>query len=621
MFISEDTVARVREANEIVEVIHEYVPHLKRAGKDYKANCPFHQEKTPSFVVSSEKGIYHCFGCGVGGDVFKFVMELERCSYGEAIKKLAQRKGIPVEEKETNPQYIQEQEKRKKQLLILKRAARFYHKSLMESEEAATARHYLTKERGLTLETIEKFQIGWAQKSGAALLKTALKAGIELTELREIGLIFKREESGKCLDQFRERILFPIFDLKGDVIGFGGRILNEKKSSGDYQPPKYINSQESSIFQKGKNLYGFFQGLKKIREQKELVLVEGYMDVVGCHQAGILNVAAPLGTSLTMDQCQLLKRYVEQVTLLFDSDPAGDRATQRGAELLLDLGFMPMVTRLPSGVDADEYLKNHPREDFEKLLEQKYTIFEFQLKLELEKNSTLPEMVKKTTVLQSLFPLLLKIENEITRSEMIKILSSRLKIKEDLLYAELKKIQNGKSRILAKEFQTSKFQKLLTNSTSHLQKKELLSAEEELLCLAVRFLDLRPFLVQAQKTYGIFSDLGSLECLELFERQELLELGSFLNHLSEESSKRLSDLLMKQRGVSNPREVFDLIFNRIELKMKEVERKSLEKDLVQILNNGDSVGQAELLRYQELTQTLKGKGKDKKYDFKERCVN
>lgn len=621
MFISEDTIARVREANEIVEVIHEYVPHLKRAGKDYKANCPFHQEKTPSFVVSSEKGIYHCFGCGVGGDVFKFVMELERCSYVEAIKKLAERKGIPVEEKETSPQYVEEQEKRKKQFLILKRAAKFYHKNLMESLEAKPALQYLTKERGLTLETIEKFQIGWAHKSGTGLVNTALKAGYELTELKEIGLISKREESNKWFDLFRERIMFPIFDIKGDVIGFGGRILNEKKASGAYQPPKYINSQESSTFQKGKNLYGFFQGLKTIREQKKLVLVEGYMDVVGCHQAGILNVAAPLGTSLTMDQCQLLKRYVEQVILLFDSDPAGDRATQRGASLLLDLGFMPMVTRLPSGIDSDEYLKTHTREDFEKLLEENITVFEFQLKLELEKNSGLPEMVKKTTVLQNLFPLLLKIENEITLSEMIKILSSRLKIKEELLYTELKKIKDGKSLSLSRRWNSSEFQKSLTQPNAPLLKKDLLSAEEELLCLAVRAHDLRPSLVHAHKTFGIFFDIGSLECLELFQKEEHLELGSFLNHLSEDCCRWLSDLLMKQRETSNPREVFDLILNRIELKIKEVERKNLGKDLIQILNSGEVVGQEQLLRYQELNQALKGKGINKKYESKESIVN
>ena len=448
--ITEGTVSRVREASDIVEVIGEHIP-LKRAGKDFKGLCPFHQEKTPSFMVSPSKGIFHCFGCGVGGDVFKFVMETERLSYPEAVERLAEKKGIAVERDNAPAPNNQAYERKKLLNQVLERAAQFYNKNLLEGRDAETARWYVFEKRGLKPETVEKFLVGWAPAGPEALVKTALKAGFTEADLLEAGVAVKSQRDGRVLDVFRGRVIFPILDLKGQVIGFGGRVLEEAARPGMAPPPKYLNSSDSAIFQKGKNLYGFYHGSKAVRQSEEALILEGYMDVIAAHQAGVENAVAPLGTSLTAEQCQILRRYASNVTVLFDMDKAGETAGIRGAELLLEHGFFPMMARLPGAKDVDEYLKKNSPEDLKAVLAKKITLVDFRIDVLLKEKENLPPQVRRASAAKAALPLAMKAQDEIVKSEILKGIASKTGVSLESLNAEWRKLAGGKGASQADE--------------------------------------------------------------------------------------------------------------------------------------------------------------------------
>lgn len=621
MMISEETISQVRNASDIVEVVSEFVPNLKRSGKDFKAHCPFHQEKTPSFMVSPSKGIFHCFGCGAGGDVFKFVMQMENCSYPEAIQKLAERKGITIHKSSGTKDMVQHRERRKSLLLLLERAMQFYHKNLMESADGKSARDYLLKKRGLKLETIEKFALGWAPGGGTALLSTALKAGFSESDLAASGLIISSHRDGKWADWFRKRIVFPIFDVKGQVIAFGGRILDTEKWIGDSPPPKYLNSPETEVFQKGRNLYGLFHGSRMIRERKEILVVEGYLDVISCHQAGAEIAVAPLGTSLTTDQCQLLKRYADQVTLLFDSDRAGDSATARGAELLIEFGFLPMVIQLPECKDADEYLQKHSIQEFNEVLSKKISIIEQRLQSLLKLNQDAPMIMKKALAVQTVMPLILKISNDIVQSEMLKLISRQLNISMESLYAEFKKIKNSPAqrRIQKAEGVVSVPRKNgshhnETERESGIEKqslpnkpKQILTAEEELLALLVTYPELRDVLKHSVDKKIIFTDSRCIEVCEVLKREKNnLQSGELLSLLNPLISDWLSGILFRQIHCTDPRTIFDSIVKQLEKKSMENEWRILGN---QVLNQEESVTTEKRSRYHELTHILKGSKK------------
>src|SRR5882724_1537182 len=335
--IPEVTIARVRESANLVDIVREHVPTLKKRGRNYLARCPFHQEKTPSFNVNPEMGVFKCFGCGTGGDVFKFVMLTEGLTYPEAIRKIAGRVGIAIEEEKSEA--LTEDAKQKQVLYgLLEDAARFYHRHLMESHEADAARAYLAK-RGLTEATLVNFAIGFAPASGTALRDAASKKGWSLEVLEKAGLV-RRKDGGRIHDAFWNRIMFPIWDNQGRMVAFGGRAMGDAM-------PKYINSSETPVYSKSRHLYGLFQGLATLRKERRVVILEGYMDVVTCHQFGLDCTAATLGTALTEDHVRILRRYADHVTLLFDPDAAGAQASIRGGELLVADGFTVDVVTLP----------------------------------------------------------------------------------------------------------------------------------------------------------------------------------------------------------------------------------------------------------------------------------
>ena len=354
--IDRATVDRILDTARIEEVVSDFVS-LKRRGANYIACCPFHHEKTPSFSVSPSKGIYKCFGCGKAGSVVSFVMEHEQMSYVEALKYLGHKYGIEVKEKEETQEDIQQRLHHESLLIVNDFAQKFYTEQLLKSDEGIAIGLSYFKERGFTDATIEKFLLGYAPNKRREFTHNAQRKGYKKEHLVEVGLTIERDGTGELLDRFYERVMFPIRSISGKVIAFGGRTLRKDK-----EVAKYINSPESEVYVKNKVLYGIYEAKQAIAREQKCYLVEGYTDVISFHQAGVENVVASSGTSLTTGQIQLIKRFTNKVTVLYDGDWAGIKASLRGIDMLLEEGLEIKVALFPDGEDPDSFARKHTRE-------------------------------------------------------------------------------------------------------------------------------------------------------------------------------------------------------------------------------------------------------------------
>ena len=374
--IDRETVDKILDAAEIVDVISDFVT-LRRRGANYIACCPFHNEKTPSFSVSPSKGIFKCFGCGKAGSAVTFVMEHEQMTYPEALRYLARKYGIEVHEQEETAEDAADRLKRESMTAVSEFAAKFYTDALFNTAEGhSVGLSYFRQKREFSDETIRKFGLGWSpsghpfagEPAAVSLPAAALKAGYKKEYLLATGLCY--EHSGELTDKFRERVIFPIHSLSGRVIAFGGRTLKEDKSVA-----KYLNSPESEIYHKSRSLYGIYFAKSAISKAQKCYLVEGYTDVISMHQAGIENVTASSGTSLTTDQIRLIKRFSNNVTVLYDGDSAGIKASLRGINMLLEEGMIVKVVLLPDGHDPDSFARTHKRQEILDFLEAHETDF------------------------------------------------------------------------------------------------------------------------------------------------------------------------------------------------------------------------------------------------------
>ena len=393
-FEQKDAVQRVKDAAQIVDIIGECVS-LKRAGANMKGLCPFHAEKTPSFMVNPARQSFHCFGCGEGGDVLSFMMKYYNLTFPETLKQLAQRYQITLPEKEFTSDDKRKAEKRQKLFDANERAARMYHEYLLNHPEAAQARDYLS-EREISQEMISDYNLGYAPESWDFLSDKVSKSSITLAEAEEAGLLV-RKDSNRFYDRFRDRILFPISELTGRVVGFGGRILGAGE-------PKYLNTPETLIFDKGRLLFGLFQNRDAIRKARQAVVVEGNFDLLALVSFGLDNVVAPLGTALTQAQIRLLKGYADEVILLFDGDEAGIKAAMRAVPLFLAEQVAGRVALLPATHDPDTYIRAHGKEGLEKFLVDALPILEFAFEHLKEKHGI--SMTGKGKILEELQPLI-----------------------------------------------------------------------------------------------------------------------------------------------------------------------------------------------------------------------
>ncbi len=373
---------RIRDSSDIVRLVEEYFP-MKKTGANYKALCPFHQEKTPSFVVSPQKQIYHCFGCGKSGNIFNFLMEMEGIDFPEAAKRLAERTGVKLDRPQSK-EYTRRKELNKKIIDLNHRAAKFYNRYL-GSDAAREAYEYITG-RGLDRDTIEKFLIGYAP-SDNQIVQKALSNGVNKDILIQSGLA-GQSRSGKLYDKFKDRIIFPILDERGQVKGFGGRVID------DSAMPKYLNTAQTKIFEKKKILYGLKESKQAIRKKKKVLLLEGYMDVIAAHQYDISYAVAPLGTALTAQHIYKIKHWVDEVIFCFDSDEAGAKATVRAVELVVESDLMGRVCQLPEGTDPEDIIRKD-REHFLELLKKSKEVIKWRIEYSIDKFRDIPDRAQK----------------------------------------------------------------------------------------------------------------------------------------------------------------------------------------------------------------------------------
>ena len=431
MKFSYDLLEEIRNRCDIVDIISEYVP-LKQAGKSFKGLCPFHGEKTPSFMVSPEKQLFHCFGCGEGGNVFNFLMKYEKISFFEAVKMLAKKSGVslPVDEEKEN--FLNRQKERLYKLNNL--TANYYRECLFKTNQGKKIINYL-KKRGINDTSVEKYKLGYAPSGWDVLTNFLKKKGYSYEELTKARIINKSKIEGKYIDYFRDRIIFPIFNLSGRVIGFGGRVLDDSL-------PKYINSPETLVYNKGSNLYSLNFAKEDIRKKGYLIIVEGYTDVLITQQYEFNNVAASLGTALTARQIDLIKRFTDIVLIAYDADSAGNMATLRSLDLLVKAGLEVKVIDLPQGYDPADFLIKKGKTPFQNLIDGSLSLIDYKLKLLYSKYS-IKTIEGKVKVIKGIIPTLsiMGDENEL-RAQIVKI-SEELKLTEEAIRIDLVKYKKG----------------------------------------------------------------------------------------------------------------------------------------------------------------------------------
>jgi DNA primase len=434
--IDRPTVERILDAAQIVDVIQEFVP-LKKRGVNYLGLCPFHNEKTPSFTVSPTKEIFKCFGCGKVGNSVNFIMEHEHLTYPEALKYLARKYHIEIVEKELSREEIDKQNERESLLVVTGYAARQFTENLFQTDEGMTVGLTYFRERGFRQQTLKKFEVGYSFEKRDAFSRKALEDGHKQDFLVKTGLSIQGED--RIFDRFSGRVMFPIHSLSGQVLGFGGRILKK-----DPKSAKYLNSPESEIYHKSRILYGIYQARKTITEQDRCYLVEGYTDVMSVHEAGIENVVASSGTSLTQEQVRLIKRFTQNITILYDGDAAGIKASIRGIDIVLEEGMNVKIVLLPDGEDPDSYSKKTSNSEFAQYLKENETDFiRFKTRLLLAEANNDP--VKRAELIRDVVKSIAVIPDVITRTVYIKECSSLLEVTEPILYQEVNKLLRQKS--------------------------------------------------------------------------------------------------------------------------------------------------------------------------------
>ena len=432
--INKETIDRIIDTAQIVDVIGDFVA-LKRRGANYTACCPFHHEKTPSFSVSPSKGIYKCFGCGKAGNVVNFVMEHEHLGYVEALKFLGRKYGIDVVDREETPEDAANRLKSESLLAVSQFAQGFYTDALHNTGQGKSIGLSYFKERGFSDEIIKKFLLGWATGDKDGLCSAALKAGYKKEFIVTTGLGVEKEGSGELFDRFHDRVIFPVHSISGRVTAFGGRTLRTDKSTA-----KYINSPESEIYVKSRTLYGIFFAKSAITRLQKCYLVEGYTDVISFHQAGIENVVASSGTSLTTEQIRLIKRFAPEVTVLYDGDAAGIKASIRGIDMLLEEGLRVKVVLFPDGEDPDSFARKSSPEELKKFLNESEEDF-IAFKARLLSEETRKDPVKRAQLISEVVASIAVMPDAINRAVYIEDCAGRLGISERILASEVKKLR------------------------------------------------------------------------------------------------------------------------------------------------------------------------------------
>ena len=588
--IPQDTIEKIFDTVRIEEIVGDFV-ELKKAGVNYKGRCPFHDEKTPSFVVSPTKGIYKCFGCQKGGNSINFIQELQGVSYPEALRYAADKYNIEIEEQELTPEQISRMSAKESQFIATKFASEYFQNVLWNTSEGKAVGLSYFKERGFSEDTIKKFQLGYSPKKQNSFEKAATKAGYDLEILAASSLIGKNED-GKTYDKFRERVIFTIHSYTGKVIGFGGRAFSPDAKS------KYLNSGETLIYDKSKVLYGLNLSKQAISKADRCFIVEGYTDVISMHQNGVENVVSASGTALGSQQIQLIKRSTNNVTLLFDGDKAGIKATLRSIDLCLKAEMNVKIASFPDGEDPDSFSKKLSTEEFQEYLEKSAINFVDYL-IELYKLNDINDPTQVIEIKKKIIKSISEIPDVFSREEYCKIYHQKLGIEEVKLIAQVNKarsmVVSSPSRNLSPKKEAVKTKKLSRNSEDKLQKQE-----EEVLRLLLNYGN-ETFIVDEEEESVAAMIINELEndgiefstpihseiyqeIIAKIEETGKIHIQSFINSNKENISSLAVNLVATPHSISNNWQERHKIYTGLESqKMQKTTKKailSLKKGVV-----------------------------------------
>ena len=582
---SEEILNEVRQSNDIVDVISQYV-HLKRSGRNFFGLCPFHNEKSPSFSVSPDKQIFHCFGCGVGGNVITFVSQIEGLNFVETVQMLAERANIQLPTLQNNGD-TQREILKDKVYKVNEFTAEYYHQNLYKPQ-AKIAQEYV-KKRQLTNETLKSFRIGFSGKFDE-LYQELKKQGFQEQEILESGLVNKNER-GQYIDRYRNRLMFPICDARGRVIAFGGRVLDDSK-------PKYINSPENVVYSKGRHLFGL--NVAKKGDTKKLLIVEGYMDVISLHQRGITNVVAPLGTALTEQQGWLLRKNSEQIILSFDSDDAGIKAKLRAIDILQNMGCDLRVIQLEGAKDPDEYILKYGNMRFQNVIDKAFSVVEFKVKI-LKKELDLDNTNDKIKFLNEIAKLISKVDNTMEREVYIEKIAKEYDISKEAIYAEVNKLtyKNDKSeKILEKAKPIITHKKVETKEVSQAIKRR----ENTIISILLSGdLSIFEIIKQNIKPEDFQDEINHEIAKKLYEEFEKgnSNINGIIDTLEQEQQNQITMIMAEDYEIENLEKAIDDIIqaykrdklNNRKLEILELleqtsnneEKKELEKELSNII--------------------------------------
>lgn len=545
MIFSEEKVSEIIEKNDIIDVISQYMA-LKKKGKSFLGLCPFHTEKTPSFNVSQDKQLFYCFGCGVGGNVITFIQKIEKMNYVESLRFLADRARISIDNN-INKEELEKIKKRNMILEINREAARFFYGNLQKN---TFAMDYLLK-RGLDRGIIKSFGVGYSLDSWDSLKKHLSSKGYSDDSVEAAGFIIKRDKKEGYYDRFRNRVMFPIIDLKGNVVAFGGRVLDNSK-------PKYLNTPDTMVYNKGNNIFAL-NFAKEISGLKNIIVVEGYMDVISLHQYGIKNAVASLGTAFTAQQAKLLKRYANEIIIAYDSDTAGQRATLKGLSILEKEGCIVKVLTLPKGMDPDEFIRKEGQDAFNSLVDSSLSLIEY--KIYNVKKSIDPKVLEhRVRFTKKLANILSALESPIEIDAYIKKYSKEMQISEEAIYAELSKIKkkhtNGNNR---------------HNIISEFEKKDesingQIKAEKKLLNICIQHLDKAKSIFDKIEpecfSIPLHEKIASIINLKIKEGK-LISAGEILIHLSDDEERQKASEIFNMEILDMDLELSDSYIDKI----------------------------------------------------------
>lgn len=594
-YYPEELIEEIRINNDIVDVVGEYVK-LEKKGKDYFGLCPFHREKTPSFSVAPTKQIFYCFGCGKGGNVIQFTMYAENLDYIEAVRHLADRARIELPEGESEEEKARARLKQEL-VKINTEAARFYFGKL-NAKGSQKALDYL-RNRGIGEQTARRFGLGYSSSEWDALYKHLLDKGFEENAVVNSGLVI-RNKTGGYFDRFRDRIMFPIFDLRGNVIGFGGRVI-------DNSMPKYMNSPETAVYSKGKGLYAM--NMAKNSGKSSIIIVEGYMDVISLHQNGIINTVASLGTALTESQGRILKKYAEEIIISYDADVAGQAATLRGLELLNEIGCNVRVLIIPQGKDPDEFIRRNGVEAFRKILDNALTLVEYKIRA-LKNGIDTDSTEGKISFLNKAADILVKVDNGVEREMHIKKLSKEYEVSEEALGSEIiRKLKpRGNYRSTRQKYEIAG---QTTNSGVKDRAANNLSHDERML-LALLCIDNSVYYILKDEiafSALAFSDGQNREIsafvMSKLEKKEGITPAELLSVVEGNVAADFTRIIQKECNCEDNRKAVLDIIKRIELHKLDTR----QREILGMLSNADNLkGDVEKLKLELKSIVLKKKG-------------